>query len=771
MGRSAPLIPVPILGILILLVLALLVAAARPQVRDRWPWLFAALGAFSALAFIHLLFFWQPYRSSALIPRGGGDLVSFFYPSHSFAASEVSAGRLPFWNPHLFSGAPHLANFQTATLYPPNLIAYLLSDPFSYAALERLALIHFLIASIGVYWLARAIGIAHPAAVLSGAIFAYSGFMVAHLGHYSMLSTATWAPWVFAAIVATVRFGSWAATLGGTLALAVAVLGGHQPILLMTLTAAVVIALFELWRSAEYPHPSAWTGFRRDWDLIDSVARLGFMALVALLLTAPVLGPSFEMLRYTVRSGLSYEAASEFAVQPVALLHLILPTVYGSNPTDYWGPFSNTEMWGYAGVLAMGLAAFGLLVWPSRTRAFWAVVAVVSILFLLGPFASLHGWTYAFVPGYDQMRGAGRAYMFFDLAVALLAGFGLAALIPRRGRWFPRQAVLAQRSVAVLAVALIIVVAFVIPLFSTQVLGTNDPGNRPVIALDNVMLLALWLMLGLGVMYSVSRGLLTGGTLVVAVSVVVLLDIFHATAPFNPTTEPILAGFQHEEAVTFLREEYEEEGPFRIETISPRWQPNVALVAGLDDIGGLFDPLALADYQSYLAQAQADRQSDAYKDLNVRYVVSDEETGPPGAGFDEALTTADGLVLWEAREWMPRAWIEDSDAELTVITHAPGHLTIQIPPDAVPGRLIVSQVDYPGWKAEVQGRLYAVTPYNSVLQAIELDEGATTVELSFRPERWTLWLAVAAIGGLLWLLTAAVVVSHAIGWMSWRPRR
>lgn len=770
MGRSAPLIPVPILGAAILVVLVLLVATARPQARHRCPWLFAELSALSALAFIHLLFFWQPYRGTALVPRGGGDLASFFYPIHSFAASEVSAGRLPFWNPHLFSGAPHLANFQTATLYPPNLIAYLLSDPFTYATMERLALFHFLVASVGVYWLARAIGVARPAAVLSGAIFAYSGFMVAHLGHYSMLSTAAWAPWIFAAIVGTVRFGSWASALGGTLVLAIAVLGGHQPILLMTLTAAVAIALFELWRSLAYPHPSAWTGFRRDVGLIGSVARLGFMAFVALLLAAPALGPSFDMLRYTVRSGLSYEAASEFSVQPVALLHLILPTVYGSNPTDYWGPFSNTEMWGYAGVLAMGLALFGLLVWPTRTRAFWAIVAAVSIVFLLGPFASVHGWAYAFVPGYDQMRGAGRAYMFFDLAVALLAGFGLSALIPCRERWFPRQAELAQRSVKVLGVMLVVVVGFVIPLFATQVLGTNDPGNRPVIALDNVMLLALWLLLGLGVMYSVSRGVLTGGGLVVAVSVVVLLDIFHATAPFNPTTTPILAGFQHEEAVTFLREEYEEGGPFRIETISPLWQPNLALVAGLDDIGGLFDPLALAGYQSYLAQARTDRQSMAYRDLNVRYIVSDTETGSPGAGFSEALTSGDGLVIWEADEWNPRAWIEGSDVELVVTVHEPGRLTVGIPTEAGPGTLIVSQVDYPGWTAEVNERQQAITPYNSVLQAIEFDQGGMMIEFSYRPERWTLWLAVAVGGGLLWLLTAAAVAVHAIGWVSWRPR-
>lgn len=764
MARLVPLIPLPVLAAVILLFVVVLVLTSRPRHQVRWHWLFPEAAAFSSLVLVHLLFFWQPYRSAALVPRGGGDLVSFFYPIHAFAAGEVSSGRLPFWNPHLFSGAPHLANFQTGSLYPPNLSAYLLSDPFTYAAMERLALAHFLIASVGVYWLARALGVVQPAAVLSGAIFAYSGFLVAHLGHYSMLASAAWAPWVFAAIVATVRYRSWPAALGGTLVLALAVLGGHQPILLMTLTAALAIALFEVWRSLEYPGPASWNRSWRNPEPGGSIARLGFMAVTALLLTAPALGPSFAMIRHTVRSGLSYEAASEFSVQPLALMQLVLPTVFGSNPTDYWGPFSNTEMWGYAGVLAMGLALFGLLVWPSRTRAFWAIVAAVSLLFLLGPFAALHGWAYAFVPGYDQMRGAGRAYMFFDLAIALLAGFGLSALIPRHERWFPRQAILARQSVIVLGTALAVVVGFVIPLFAVQVLETNDPGNRPAIALDNVTMLAVWLALGLGVMFCVSRGVLGGGALVVAVSVVVLLDIFHATMPFNPTTGPILSGFEHEEAVTFLRDQYEDEGPFRIEAMSPRWQPDLARVAGLDSIRGLVDPLALDDYQAYLARALADRQSEEYQSLNARYVISDEETGSPGSGFDEALTTSDGLVIWEAREWQPRAWIEGSDVEVHVTAHHPGRLSIAVPRDADGGRLVVSQVDYPGWSAHDGRRSYAIAPYNSVLQAIELDEGGTTVELSFQPEGWTLWVVAGITGALVWLVTAALVGLRALGW-------
>ena len=750
MARNGPLIPVLVLGALILLFLVGLYVASRRQTRERVPWLFPELAALGALALIHLLFFWQPYRSAALVPRGGGDLVSFFYPIHVFAADEISSGRLPFWNPHQYSGAPHLANFQTASLYPPNLIAYLLSDPFSYAALERLALLHYLLASIGVYWLARAIGVSRTGAVLSGGMFAYSGFMVAHLGHYSMLSTAAWAPFVFAAIVATVRYRSWPAALGGALALTMSVLGGHQPILLMILTFATLLGVFELWRRAGYPGPENWQTAIRARDMLGGLTRLAFMALVAAMLAAPVLGPSLQMTRYTVRSGLSYAAASEFAVEPVALLHLVLPTVFGSNPTDYWGTFSNTEMWGYAGVLGMGLALFGLLVWPSRTRMFWAISAVVALLFLLGPFASLHGWAYAFVPGYDQIRGAGRGYMFFNLAVALLAGLGLASLEMRRDRWLPNQAQLTRGSVIALAGALAVVLGLVVPLFAVQVLGTNDPGNRPIIALNNVNMLVIWLLLGLGVMALVWRRGMSRGLIVVAVTAVVLLDIFHATAPFNPTTDPILSGFEHENTVEVLRQEYEENGPFRIEVITPRWQPDLARIVELDSIGGLVDPLALESYEEYLRDARSDRSSEAYRDLNVRYVISDEEVGSPGETFDMAFESDSGIVVWEAAEWMPRAWMEGSDAAVTVSRQSPGNLNIDMSQVDDGGRLVVSQVHYPGWQASVDGRDVAVEPYNGVLQAIAVPAGAREVELTFRPERWTLWVLIAIAGAVIW---------------------
>lgn len=780
--RTGPLLPWWGVVLLALAIGAVTFSATRPALRRRWPWLLPEIAAFAALALIHLLFFWQPYRTSAVVPKGGGDLASFFYPIHAFAAREVQQGRLPFWNPHLFSGAPHLANFQTGLLYPPNLLAYLIFDPFDYAALELLVILHFLLASWGAYWLARAYGIPRDGAVLAGAIYAYSGFMVAHLGHYPMLATAAWAPWLLAAVVTTIRYDSWLAALLGTLALTLAVLAGHQPILLFTLTGVAGVTLFELWRAVKVgrvegsdsqPYyailPDNGEATRlpyrvnayRLWPFIYHHSRkLAALILLALGLSVPAVLPMLELTGRTVRSGLQYSDASQFSVEPVALIHLLLPTIYGSNPTDYWGAFSNTEMWGYTGVLALALAAFGLLVNPTRTRLYWGVVAAVALLFLLGPFASVHGWAYAFLPGYDRVRGAGRAFMFFDLAVALLAGWGLGALLRERARWSRRQRNMLRWGVITLAGALVIVAGFLVPLLTAHVVSDPDGYNRPVIALDNAVLLALWLALGLAVAAAIWRGLLRGGWMVLMVFAVVLLDLFHATSPFNPAVDDVLAGYRHPEAIGFLRERYEEDGPFRIEAIAPSWQPDTALLVGLDDIGGLVDPLALANYDTYVARARQDRASDAYRNLNARYIIAAIDQDAPD-GYREALRTDDGLVIWEARNPRPRAWIAGSTVAVAVEQTDSNHLTLTLPADSPGGELVISQVTYPGWTATIDGDDAGLREYDGVLQSLDVPDGDHTIELSFRPRYWTLYVIVAALSAVVWI--AALVLTLARG--------
>src|SRR5574341_1757523 len=107
------------------------------------------------LALLTLLFFWPVTFNLGWIPRGGGDLVSLLWPHYSYAAQSLAAGRLPFWNPTLHSGAPFAADNQTSLFYPVNLLAFLLAPLLPYVVVEWLVVFHVWLAGASMYGFMR----------------------------------------------------------------------------------------------------------------------------------------------------------------------------------------------------------------------------------------------------------------------------------------------------------------------------------------------------------------------------------------------------------------------------------------------------------------------------------------------------------------------------------------------------------------------------------------------------------------------------------------
>lgn len=58
----------------------------------------------------------------------GWDQIRWFFPNLSFTLSQLKSFDLPFWNPYIFAGHPHLANFQTAVFYPLNIFGFFLNE-------------------------------------------------------------------------------------------------------------------------------------------------------------------------------------------------------------------------------------------------------------------------------------------------------------------------------------------------------------------------------------------------------------------------------------------------------------------------------------------------------------------------------------------------------------------------------------------------------------------------------------------------------------------
>ncbi|MCA1725592.1 MAG: hypothetical protein LC748_15340, partial [Thermomicrobia bacterium] len=636
--------------VIVLLWLALLGLAGVRPVQRRWPGVRGEVGMVGLLTIIFLLFFWRLlFEPGVAIPNGGGDFNSFYYPLSAFAAHQIQAGHFPLWNPYLYAGAPFAADYQAGALYPPNLLVWAVARPFTYGVFEALAIFHVWWASVTMYGFTRTIGLRRASALIAGITFAYGGFMTAQIGHAPMVAVAAWLPAILAALYRA-RNGSIGWTVIAGLGLTMATLAGHPQVLLYVVTAVLAYGLFLAWPNrpvtatdedgaALVPatplmrprRVDRWPALRTDplarhWA--NAGARLVIMLVIAVGLSAPLLLPAEQLSRRSVRAGIGYENATQFSVQPVALLQLVLPKVFGDNPTNYWSSFASGEIWGYAGVAALVLAVIGVLWRPNGARGqklLFVALGGIALLGALGPFTPLHGWLYGFVPGYDRIRAAGRLLLLYDLAVAILAAFGLNALLDWIALRRPTDAafgVMLRQVRRGLGIIIAVLALGIIPLFYGLILQQDTPVNRPVIAVDGLNLLLLILLGALALVWAVERRGIGSRAVATLATALIVLDLFSATIGFNPTTDNLLAGFQQPAAQRELATRAANSPPFRIDTddISDRWQPSLAAIDGIASVSGAYNPLQLADYAALRERAQSSRSSMLYGLLNVAYV-------------------------------------------------------------------------------------------------------------------------------------------------------
>jgi hypothetical protein len=60
-----------------------------------------------------------------------GDVIVIFYPDDVLYNSSLKEGRIPLWNPYVFSGYPVFESGQSAYMHPLRLILHFLFDPLT----------------------------------------------------------------------------------------------------------------------------------------------------------------------------------------------------------------------------------------------------------------------------------------------------------------------------------------------------------------------------------------------------------------------------------------------------------------------------------------------------------------------------------------------------------------------------------------------------------------------------------------------------------------
>ncbi len=770
-------------------------------------WLFAFLGAWrlyaqgrlrndyhrdllalGALALATVGFFWRLLFTSAWMPADGGDLLSFLFPLYRFAAQSLKGGEVPLWNPYLYGGAPFAADIQTGLFYPINLLLFFLVPKITFRALELISVLHFFLAGAFMYLCLRFIrkeGRIGRLASLAGAIaFMFSDLFIIHFGNLNMIAAASWLPLVFLFYhrALTERRVNYALLAG--LFLGVAILAGHiQPIFHILF----LLGLYLLYR--------LYLACREDRRAIPLLLGLtALTVLIALGATAFLLLPGYEMMQLSVRAQISYEEAARFSLSPAQLIGLLNPGFFGRGPRLSWGLWDRVEV-GYIGVLPLVLASLALLFRRDGLTRFLLVLAIISLLLALGDSAILHGWLYGLVPGFKQLRAPARFIFLLDFALAFLAALGLDAILRplRHGKHALFKGVLRLSFPAFLAITLVTLpLAYGVLIYSQD----KDPVilQRIANATRGQVLFLLFLGGSLFLLYIRGHRWVRPQMVGFLAIGLIFVDLAATGAYIDIGTTDPTRGFQHPAAVEFLKGD---EAFYRIEVpqeIWGVWQPDLALIQRLFDIGGIYTPLELADFERY-RQAIGSGSSPLYSFLNVKYLIT-QKGGSPGEGYLLAFDGDPRVDIYRTTAF-PRAFIVYRSQ--VVVDHESAWAAIQAPGfdpakalvveggkalegDASEGRavitsyslneigleveaakegyLVLSEVYYPGWRAYVDGTEEPLLRANYGFRAVYLEPGSHEVRLAFAPTSWKVGLL---IGAGTWLVL--------LFWGAWQVRR
>lgn len=392
-----------------------------------------------------------------------GTPVIQFHPWHVAAWETLKSGHLPLWNPLSGMGAPLLANYQSALLYPPNWLYFLLAALGGNATMAwgmgLLTAAHLSLAGAGMVRLTRAFGLGPIAQTISGLAFGLSGYLVARAHFLSMNVAIAWLPWVlwagFEMVVALKnpinspklpqvpgnKRNSWdlfgphrTPFLRLTFFLAMLLLAGHAQTAWYTLLLTGIWLLF--WTFQFDPRPSA---FARILILFT------LAGLAAIALSAVQLIPTAELLSQSQRAGgADYDFVMTYSFWPWRLLGLVVPGFFGSPVTgDYWGFATFWEDALYIGLLPFLLALrtipsifkkntpqpspthHSLLITfsPHLIRLLWLLTGL-SLLLALGQNTPLYPFLYRHIPTFNTFQAPARWTLWAEFSLALLAGLG-----------------------------------------------------------------------------------------------------------------------------------------------------------------------------------------------------------------------------------------------------------------------------------------------------------------------------------------------------------
>jgi Bacterial membrane protein YfhO len=327
------------------------------------------------------------------------DVLMYWLPLLREAAAQWRQHTVPLWNPYQAFGMPLLATQQVAALYPLNAL-YLWLEPGT--AWLFTALVHHLIAAVGMYAFGRVLGISRGAALVGGGTYAFSAVVIEkYINLPDEFICMSWLPAMFACAELLLQKRTLHRTAFLAAVWALHILGGDADTIARS---ALLLGAYLMVRTL---------GALRQTPVQAAAAIVasGCAAVLALTLTAFQWIPTLELVRHSVREMGNLTAAQQ-AVFSADLSLLFTNRVCG------------IPMLSIGSTLPLMLALIGLCLWPRRVQAwFFAVAATALALVAAGPATPVFALA-RHLPTGTWFRGPQRFLNLWPLCVATLAAAG-----------------------------------------------------------------------------------------------------------------------------------------------------------------------------------------------------------------------------------------------------------------------------------------------------------------------------------------------------------
>lgn len=678
------------------------------------------------------------------------DITFFNYPTKFFIFRALHEGRLPFWEPSLFSGTPFMSLLFPAALYPPGLI--FLMDDF-YAAFNLFYFGHYLFLIFSVYVLVRSWGIGPWPALFAALTTLFGGYFLSLGAVFTHFQSSVWLPSALYFSGNFLRTRSVSDFFGALVCLVCQNLAASAETIIMTAFLLFPYAAF-------YARQEAGEIRRRTlWVAAILALSIG--------LSAPQFLPTWKLLGESVRDGgLDYAAHTEWSLRPETILTLIWPMDLKNivEKLDVGTFFPGI----YMGVFAIMGFCIALFFCNNREVRFWLVVFFTGLFLALGRYNPLYAFFYEWFPLLRLFRYPEKFLFFSAFALVFLSGYGGEILMTTDfGKRF-RLSLLA--TVSLLLVVGVLAIINQIP------------------DIDPQASLACLLVIGGGVVLR-HFGRLSPQWLGFFIVAVIAIDLLPKNLWLIPTvpvslfeTPPrLISRLQNEKALfrvfsgpPFLAgNETENAAPFvftgRVthEGAKQMLYPNQGSIYGIQYPDGKTG-VELKDQQLWrmlLAKAPPQKKMRILQRSNVKYRVrreafvtgTDDFTIPEEplelvdgflpraflAGdartqdfahtvnlyFDAAFDPLSTVLLNVPVEWKRR---EDFAGRAEVETYEPERVVLKTQQNGE-GFLVLLDSWFPGWTARVDGKDAPVLRANHFFRAVQLGAGEHRVEFIYEP--------------------------------------